>query len=272
KESARFNNKKVRCYKCQKRGHFARECRAKGGNDKRRYSSFKIKEVRKKEEDSKALINVDTSVDWTDHDGDSDGVIACKEFGMIVGYGTKDAIEEGAAKIYNLITGADTEEASTTGDAGEFALIENTSNLLKYSERINVDVETAKKELQTKLDDHLVQTEKWRNSSKNLFRLIDSSMFVRTKVGLGFNKCIRENELGWEYSAFSIFTTNSEDVEGRPLFHSDKSSKVNTNDLASSDSSVKSSEPKPNDSTSCASTSRVSTFENEAKIEFNVGT
>nr|GFD26467.1 hypothetical protein [Tanacetum cinerariifolium] len=61
------------------------------------------------------------------HDGDSDGVIACKEFGMIVGYGTKDAIEEGAAKIYNLITGADTEEASTTGDAGEFALIGVTS-------------------------------------------------------------------------------------------------------------------------------------------------
>nr|GFC21823.1 hypothetical protein [Tanacetum cinerariifolium] len=91
-----------------------RECREKGGNDKRRYSSFKIKEVRKKEEDSKALINVDTLVDWTDHDGDSDGVIACKEFGIIVGCGAKDPIEEGAAKIYNLITGADTEEASTT--------------------------------------------------------------------------------------------------------------------------------------------------------------
>nr|GEV74555.1 hypothetical protein [Tanacetum cinerariifolium] len=69
KESARFNKKKVRCYKCQQRGHFARECRAKGGNDKQRYSSFKIKEIGKKEEDSKALITVDTLVDWTDHDG-----------------------------------------------------------------------------------------------------------------------------------------------------------------------------------------------------------
>nr|GEX75292.1 hypothetical protein [Tanacetum cinerariifolium] len=42
------------------RGHFARECKAKGGNDKQRYSSFKFKEIRKKEEDSKALITVDT--------------------------------------------------------------------------------------------------------------------------------------------------------------------------------------------------------------------
>nr|GEV94242.1 hypothetical protein [Tanacetum cinerariifolium] len=212
KESARFNKKKVKCYMCQQRGHFARECRAKEGNDKQRYSSFKIKEIGKKEEDSKALITVDTLVDWTDHDG--------------------------AAKIYNLITGADTEEASTADDAGEFALmgvtservlqgnqltledkirvlsieLENTSNLLKHSKRINADVETAKKDLQTKLDNHLVQIEKWRNSSKNLFRLIDSSM---------------------------------------------SSSEVNTNDFASSDSSVKSSKPKPN---------------NSAEIESNVGT
>ncbi|GKB66910.1 putative ribonuclease H-like domain-containing protein, partial [Tanacetum coccineum] len=39
-----------------------------------------------------------------------------------------------------------------------------------------------------------------------------------------------------------------------------------------SDSSVKSSEPKSNDSTSCASTSSVSTSESEAEIESNVGT
>nr|GEV24933.1 hypothetical protein [Tanacetum cinerariifolium] len=245
KESARFNKKKVRCYKCQQRGHFTRECRAKGGNGKQRYSSFKIKEIGKKEEDSKALITVDTLVDWTDHDGESDRVIASKEFSMIAGCDTEDAIEKGAAKIYNLITGVDTEEASTTGDAREFALmgvttervlqrnqltledkirvlsieLENTSNLLKHSERINANVETAKIELQTKLDNHLVQTDKWRISSKNLFRLIDSSMSVRTKVGLGFNNYIRENELGWDDSAFSVFTTNSEDVEGRPLFY-----------------------------------------------------
>nr|GFB88312.1 hypothetical protein [Tanacetum cinerariifolium] len=35
----------------------------------------------------------------------------------------KDAIEEGTAKIYNVITGADIEEANTAGDAEEFALI-----------------------------------------------------------------------------------------------------------------------------------------------------
>nr|GFD15799.1 hypothetical protein [Tanacetum cinerariifolium] len=58
----------------------SKECRAKGGNDKQRYSSFKIKDIGKKEEDSKALIIVDTLVDWTDHDSESDGVIVAKEF------------------------------------------------------------------------------------------------------------------------------------------------------------------------------------------------
>nr|GEY55688.1 hypothetical protein [Tanacetum cinerariifolium] len=257
KESARFNKKKVRCYKCQQRGHFAREC------------------------------------------SESDGVIAAKEFGMIAGCDSGDALKE-----------------------------ENTSNLLKYSERIHTDVETAKKDLQTQLDNHVSRTAKWRNSSKNLFKLIDSSMSVRTKVGLGFTNCIGENKLGWDDSAFSVFTTNSKDMEGRPIFYrfaktnsmkvvpppltgdytslsdhtdldesqmsygtksltfcdpkcvpngfvscidSDKSSEVNTNDLASSDSGLRSSMHKPTDS-SYASTYSVSTSVNEAEIDSNIGT
>nr|GEW59983.1 hypothetical protein [Tanacetum cinerariifolium] len=73
-----------------------------------------------------------------------------------------------------LITGANSEEANNAGDARGFALmgvtservlqrnqltledkiqvlsieLENTSNLLKHSERINADVETAKKDSQ----------------------------------------------------------------------------------------------------------------------------
>ncbi|GJV22660.1 ribonuclease H-like domain-containing protein [Tanacetum coccineum] len=158
KESTRFNKKKVRCYKCLQRGHFARECRAKGGNDKQRYSSFKIQEIRKKKNDSKPLINVDTLVDWTEHDGQIVMRGACLE---------KFAFSHGC-------------------------------QLLKL--------------------------------------------------------CL--HALSGRYTPLSI-TIDLDD--------SDKSSEVNTNDFASSDSSVKSSEPKLNDSTSCASTSSVSTSESEAE-------
>nr|GEV95666.1 ribonuclease H-like domain, reverse transcriptase, RNA-dependent DNA polymerase [Tanacetum cinerariifolium] len=293
KESARFNKQKVRCYKCQQRGHFARECRLKGGNDKQRYSSFKNKEIGKREEGSKALVSIDTLVDWSNHDSECDEVIAAKEFGMIAGYDSTDAIKAGSNKLYNMINGANSEEANTPSDAGEFALMGVTSE--------------------------------WKTSSKILYKLIDSSMFVRTKVGLRFTDCISQNELGWDDSDFSVFTTTSEDVEGRPTFHrfaktdsmkvmpppltgdytslsdhsdldesqmsygtkssttcdpksvpndsvscddSNKSSEDNTNDLAFSDSGLKSSEYKSTDS-SCASTSSVSTSMNGAEIDSN---
>nr|GEZ54674.1 putative ribonuclease H-like domain-containing protein [Tanacetum cinerariifolium] len=111
----------------------------KGGNDEQRYSSFKIKEIGKKEEDSKALITVDTLVDWTYHDGESDGVIASKEFGMIAGCDTADAIKEGAAKIYNLITGADTEEASTTADSMKVVPPPLSEDYTSLSDHIDLD-------------------------------------------------------------------------------------------------------------------------------------
>ncbi|GJZ23109.1 putative ribonuclease H-like domain-containing protein [Tanacetum coccineum] len=183
--------------------HFARECRAKGGNEQR-YSSFKIQELGKKEADTKALITVDTLENWKEHESGDDEGFAPKEYGMVAGCGA--ACEEGAAEVYSLITGNGTDAA-----AGEFALmgmtsevqayknslktlekqkrvyqqnqlgyeekirvlsieLENTTNLLKHSERINVEAEIAKKDLQTKLDNHLAKTEKWAFFSKNLCR------------------------------------------------------------------------------------------------------
>nr|GEV45219.1 hypothetical protein [Tanacetum cinerariifolium] len=60
---------------------------------------------------------------------------------------------------------------------------------------------------------------KWNNSSKNLYKLIDSSMSVRTKRGLGLDKYIREGELGIDDSKFSIFHTNSGELERRPIYN-----------------------------------------------------
>nr|GEY97372.1 putative ribonuclease H-like domain-containing protein [Tanacetum cinerariifolium] len=146
---------------------FEQKARRKINFDKKESTRFnKEKEIGRKEEDSKALVSVDTLVDWSNHKNESDEVIAAKEFGMIAG--------------------ANFEEANTPDDAGEFALMGVNSE---------------------------------RTSSKNLYRLIDSSMSVRTKVGLGFTDCISQKELGWDDYAFCVFTTTSEDVEGRPTFH-----------------------------------------------------
>nr|GEU36917.1 putative ribonuclease H-like domain-containing protein [Tanacetum cinerariifolium] len=60
---------------------------------------------------------------------------------------------------------------------------------------------------------------KWNNSGKNLYKLIDSFMSVRTKQGLGLDKYIREGELGIDDFVFSIFHTTSNDLEGQPIYN-----------------------------------------------------
>nr|GEU71350.1 ribonuclease H-like domain-containing protein [Tanacetum cinerariifolium] len=253
KESTRFNKKKVRCYKCQQRCHFARECSAKGGNDKKRYSSFKIKEIGKKEEDSKALFTVDTLVDWTDHDDQSDEVITAKEFGMIAGYDSEDAFNEGAAKIYSLITGANSEEANTTGDAREFALMGVTSKV----HNCPFGCENKYNEL------HKQYNELNEQNGRPIFHRFakaDSMKVVPPPLFGDYTSLsdhIDLDELQMSYGTKSLTLCDS---------------KYASNDFTSSDSSAKSSEHKPNDSTSCASTSSVSTSVNEAENESNVGT
>nr|GEZ73333.1 ribonuclease H-like domain-containing protein [Tanacetum cinerariifolium] len=131
KESVMFNKKKVRCYKCQQRGHFARECKAKGGNDKQRYSSFKIKEIGKKEEDSKALITVDTLVDWTYHDEEASAAGDAGEFAPMgvtseMSYGTKSLTSSDSKFLSNDFVSCDDSDKSSKVNTNDFAFSDSS--------------------------------------------------------------------------------------------------------------------------------------------------
>nr|GFC36071.1 ribonuclease H-like domain, reverse transcriptase, RNA-dependent DNA polymerase [Tanacetum cinerariifolium] len=71
----------------------------------------------------------------------------------------------------------------------------------------------------TKLDNEIANQAKWNNSGKNLYKLIDSSMSVRTKRGLGLDKYIRDGELGIDDSKVRIFHTNSDELEGKSIYN-----------------------------------------------------
>ncbi|GJW63934.1 putative ribonuclease H-like domain-containing protein [Tanacetum coccineum] len=281
KDAARFDKKKVNCYKCSELGHFARECTRKQMDSKARYSSFKLKELDKSEEPT-ALLSVDSMLNWSDHEGED--------------------VEHGAAHIYGMIAGAEDVADSTTGDVAvnvsndafdadaEFALmgissqvhtcpfgcehkyaelkkefdnvevqyndcyiqvqaykstlqtleqqkgwyqrnqlaleeeirtlttdLGNTTNMLKYVKRLNEQATLEKQTAQVKLEESEARFDKWMESSKNLVKLINSSMSTRTKFGLGYRGTFGPDEV-FDLSAPSIFDPTPEDVEGKPLY------------------------------------------------------
>nr|GEX96101.1 aminopeptidase M1-like isoform X1 [Tanacetum cinerariifolium] len=97
--------------------------------------------------------------------------------------------------------------------------IEEKSNILEYRQKLIDQATQEKHELMTKLDNEIANQAKWNNSGTNLYKLSDSSMYVRTKRGLGLDKYIGEGELGIDDSKFSIFHTNSDDLEGQPIYN-----------------------------------------------------
>nr|GEW57686.1 hypothetical protein [Tanacetum cinerariifolium] len=98
------------------------------------------------------------------------------------------------------------------------------------------------KEWEVKLKESLARFDKWKESSKNLTKLINSSMSSRTKLGLGFKESIGSDEV-FDLSIPSVFDPEPENREVKSLYERNKSSESETYDFASCVSN-----PKTNDS------------------------
>ncbi|GJX74487.1 ribonuclease H-like domain-containing protein, partial [Tanacetum coccineum] len=140
KDAARFDKKKVKCYKCSELGHFARECTGKHLDSKARYSSFKLKELDKSEEPKARFEKLDDQV---------------------------------------------------------------------------------------KLEESKARFDKWKESSKNLHKLINSSMSTRTKFGLGFGETFGSDEVFDPSAPSSVdFKTVSETPDQQPSSTNDDSTNI----------------------------------------------
>ncbi|GJX54242.1 ribonuclease H-like domain-containing protein, partial [Tanacetum coccineum] len=219
KDAARFDKKKVRCYQCSELGHFARECTGKKVDSKTRYSQFKIKELDKSEE-PKALVSVDSMLNWSDHESEDMEKGASEVYGMIAGYGD-DAVDAADEVSTDGIFADGVFVATGNGSDGVSVAAGVGADGVSVTSSDATDAETQFALMglspQVKLEESEARFDKWKNSSKNLNKLINSSMSSRSKFGLGYGDTFGTDEV-FDLSAPSIFDSCLKDAIEKPLY------------------------------------------------------
>ncbi|GJS10437.1 hypothetical protein Tco_0367233 [Tanacetum coccineum] len=92
----------------------------------------------------------------------------------------------------------------------------NTTNMLNYTEKLNEQAKLDNMNTKVKLEESNARFDKWKESSKNLVKLINSSMSSRSKFGLGYGDTFGSDEV-FDLSAPSIFDSSLKDAIEKPL-------------------------------------------------------
>ncbi|GJX48858.1 putative ribonuclease H-like domain-containing protein [Tanacetum coccineum] len=166
-----FDKTKVECYNFHRRGHFARECRAPKNQDNRNRETTR-RTVPVKETTSNALVS------------------QCDGFGS----DTESQLNVGAYKA-----GLEFVEARLDVYKKNEAIFEEDIKILKLDImlRDNALTELRKKfeKAKKERDDLKLTLEKFKNSSKNLSKLLDSQICDKFKSGVGYDSQVFDSQV-----------------------------------------------------------------------------
>ncbi|GJS24420.1 hypothetical protein Tco_0453052 [Tanacetum coccineum] len=232
------------------------ECTAKGTLDgkKKRDSFYQHQEAGKQEKNQMGLLTMD------------DGIVNCNEVSLcsktcIDSYNTlkllcDEQMNQAVKKLEAQLVTSQKYQLSLneklTFQANE--IHEKDENLKRYM-RIGMKAVKEKEQLQKTVDS-------WKDTSKNLWRLINSGMISNDKLGLGYEIQSNDEVLSYEEEMnFFVFKCSKEDSIGKPLY----SRFTKTNDFKGVPHPLSGDyTPKPQDEGSCGNTSEHS-FETESE-------
>ncbi|GJZ13676.1 ribonuclease H-like domain-containing protein [Tanacetum coccineum] len=192
KQPVTFDKSKVECYNCQRKGHFAKECRSGRNQGKRSNDDNGRRNATSNEPSSQAL------------NYDSEREKHSRARLEIQGY------ELALESLESRILGHEKNELAW-GEKYEFQNYELKCRELKI-DNLKMELEKVVKER----DELKVKIEKWEESSKGLNKLLNSQMSAKDKNGLGYGTQLDEisnkSETDSEIS-MSVFEVRSSDEE-----------------------------------------------------------